>query len=59
MIEIDPAQITPKVKSLFDPNDPAGLRCFAVLEGTAAGRIWIADSYNRRVQVFQYLPEAE
>ncbi|MHC4423001.1 MAG: hypothetical protein ACYS1E_20790 [Planctomycetota bacterium] len=22
-------------------------------------RIWIADSYNRRVQVFQYLPEAE
>jgi DNA-binding beta-propeller fold protein YncE len=22
-------------------------------------RIWIADSYNRRVQVFDYLPEAK
>ena len=22
-------------------------------------RIWVADSYNRRVQVFQYLPEIE
>jgi DNA-binding beta-propeller fold protein YncE len=21
------------------------------------GRIWVADSYNRRVQVFDYLPE--
>jgi GNAT superfamily N-acetyltransferase len=33
-------QVTPDLRALFDPADPASLRCFAVLDGHAAGRIF-------------------
>ena len=33
-------QVTPALKLLFDPSDPTSLRCFAVLEGNAQGRIF-------------------
>ena len=39
MFDIEAKQVTPRLASLFDPGMPAGLRCFAVLDGTAAGRI--------------------
>jgi hypothetical protein len=39
MIEIPPAQVTPALRALFDPAMPAGFRCFAVLDGSVAGRI--------------------
>lgn len=32
-------QATPALRDLFSPADPASLRCFAVLDGHAAGRI--------------------
>ncbi len=38
-----PPQVTPELKALFDPGDPASLRCFAVLEGNLAGR-FLADN---------------
>ena len=38
-----PSQVTPELKALFDPGDPASLRCFAVLEGNLAGR-FLADN---------------
>lgn len=37
MIEISPGQTTPTLKSFFDPRDPAGLRCIAVLERIHSG----------------------
>ena len=43
MFDIDAAQVTPRLTALFDPRMPAGLRCIAVLEGTAAGRILTDD----------------
>jgi len=43
LIEISANQIAPLAKALFDPRDPAGLRCLAVLEGNRPGRIF-ADS---------------
>jgi RimJ/RimL family protein N-acetyltransferase len=39
-IQITQNQVTPLLRDLFDPNDPAGLGCFAVLDGHAAGRIF-------------------
>jgi RimJ/RimL family protein N-acetyltransferase len=33
-------QVTPSLRALFNPADPASLRCFAVLDGHAAGRIF-------------------
>jgi RimJ/RimL family protein N-acetyltransferase len=38
--KIRPSQITPAHRSLFNPCDPASLRCFAILDGTANGRIF-------------------
>jgi len=40
LVEISPSQITPALKAFFDPRDPAGLRCIAVLEGIRPGRIF-------------------
>lgn len=39
MLLIEPGQVTPALKSLFDPNMPTGIRCFAVLEGGNSGKI--------------------
>ena len=38
--KIRPEQITPAHKSMFNPCDPASLRCFAILDGTANGKIF-------------------
>lgn len=46
MIEVQPAQITPALRALFREDLPAGLRCFAVLAGDNAGRIWTDDLQN-------------
>jgi len=46
MIEINKEQISPSVNSLFDPRDPAGLRCIAVLEGIRPGRIFTDSSHT-------------
>ena len=43
MIQISPEQVTPELKALFRADDPASLRCFAVLDGNADGWVW-ADS---------------
>jgi RimJ/RimL family protein N-acetyltransferase len=43
MIEIKPVQVTPQFRSLFNATVPAGLRCFAVLGGGNAGRIFTDD----------------
>lgn len=40
MIEIPLDQVAPILHSLIDPRLPAALRCFAVLEGNAAGRVF-------------------
>jgi RimJ/RimL family protein N-acetyltransferase len=44
LIEIKANQIPLTAKSLFDPHDPAGLRCIAVLEGIRPGRIFTDSS---------------
>lgn len=43
MIEISPKLVTPSIKNLFDRNVPTGVRCFAVLSGGNAGRIFVDD----------------
>src|SRR5690349_20746194 len=43
MIEVAPDQVTPQLHALFDPQMPAGFRCFAVIAGDAAGRILTDD----------------
>jgi hypothetical protein len=43
MIPIDPSHVTPALKSLFDRNMPSAIRCFAVLEGGNAGKIFTDD----------------
>jgi hypothetical protein len=43
MIQVLPDQVTPQLRALFDPRMPAGFRCFAVIEGTVAGRIMTDD----------------
>ena len=43
MIEILPTQVTPTHKSLFDCKMPTAVRCYAVLGGGNAGRIFIDD----------------
>ena len=39
-LTFNPSQVTPAIKSLFLPSDPASVRCFAVLAGQAAGKIF-------------------
>jgi hypothetical protein len=40
MIQVSPSQVTPQIRKLFNPDAPASLRCFAVLDGQSVGRIW-------------------
>jgi RimJ/RimL family protein N-acetyltransferase len=44
MIEVSPRAVTPELESLFGADMPAGLRCFAVLDGVDAGRIFASDA---------------
>jgi hypothetical protein len=46
MLRIFSDQVTPQLRSLFDPHMPAGFRCFAVLEGRVAGRILTDDPFE-------------
>ena len=39
-IEVNPQDCSPTLRGLFDPGQPAALRCFAVLEGVATGRVF-------------------
>lgn len=39
MIYLQPEQVTPELNALLDPDQPAGLRAFAVLDGLIPGRI--------------------
>jgi len=41
--QLDPHNDSPALRSLFNPRQPAALRCFAVLEGTAAGVVFTDD----------------
>jgi GNAT superfamily N-acetyltransferase len=43
MISIDPGQVTPALSSLFTPDIPTGIRCFAVLAGGNSGKILTDD----------------
>lgn len=43
MIEIRPGQVTPAIRTLFDRQMPTAIRCFAVLGGGNAGRIFVDD----------------
>jgi hypothetical protein len=38
--QIKAGQVSPALRALFKPTDPAVLRCSAILDGTAAGRIF-------------------
>jgi GNAT superfamily N-acetyltransferase len=40
VIEVLPDQVTPALISLFDPSAPTAIRCYAVLGGGNAGRIF-------------------
>jgi len=40
IVQLSPGEVTPEVKGLFNPRDPASLRCQAVLEDHAAGKIF-------------------
>ncbi len=43
MIQVSPDQVKPALASLFDPDVPASIRCFAVLAGGNAGKILTDD----------------
>ena len=43
VISINASQVTPALKSLFDPNMPTGIRCLAVLDGGNSGKILTDD----------------
>ncbi len=43
MIEITPRQVTAAIRALFNPSMPTAIRCFAVLGGGNAGRIFVDD----------------
>ena len=40
ILQLTPEQVTPELNALFVPTDPAALRCQAVLDGHAAGKIF-------------------
>lgn len=40
ILQLSPSEATPELTRLFTPSDPASLRCQAVLEDHAAGRIF-------------------
>ena len=43
VISINASQVTLALRSLFDPNMPTGIRCFAVLDGGNSGKILTDD----------------
>lgn len=43
MIEISPLQVTAAIQALFSPRMPTAIRCYAVLGGGNAGRIFVDD----------------
>jgi RimJ/RimL family protein N-acetyltransferase len=49
VIEITPPQVTPEIRMLFDRSMPTAIRCFAVLGGGNAGRIFIDDLEHPQV----------
>jgi len=49
MLEILPGQVTPAITSLFDPGMPTAIRCYAVLGGGNAGRIFTDDLEHPRL----------
>jgi RimJ/RimL family protein N-acetyltransferase len=46
MISVLASQVSPQLRALFDPTMPTALRCFAVLDGSAAGSILTDDPEN-------------
>jgi len=44
IVLISAAQVSPRLRALFDPGQPVALRCFAVLDGSIAGQIWTDDA---------------
>jgi hypothetical protein len=56
MISINPGQVTPALRSLFDPDMPTGIRCFAVLAGGNSGKI-LTDDPDR--PLWAYVWEAD
>jgi hypothetical protein len=40
ILQLAPDQVTPELRALFNPTDPAAVRCQAVLDGHAAGQIF-------------------
>ena len=52
-IQLDPCNYSPSLRGLFDPRQPAALRCFAVLEGNAAGKVFTDDPLNPTWAVVQ------
>ena len=46
MIEISLTQMTPQVRLLFDPKEPAGLRGIAVLDGIQPGKVFTNNPDN-------------
>lgn len=46
MLRVQPDQVTSKIKAHFAADDPAKLRCLAVLEGTLPGDILVDDLPN-------------
>jgi RimJ/RimL family protein N-acetyltransferase len=53
IIQLTPTQVTPELKAMFVPTDPAALRCQAVLDGHAAGKIFTDHPETPRWGVLQ------
>jgi RimJ/RimL family protein N-acetyltransferase len=49
MREIQPIQVTPVIRELFDPCMPTAIRCLAVLGGGNAGRIFVDDLHHPKM----------
>jgi len=46
MLRVKPHQVTPEIRALFTTDDPANVRCLAVLEGILPGDILVDDLTN-------------
>jgi hypothetical protein len=46
VIKLNPTQVTPALKALFEQPQPSHMRCFTVLEGSVAGDILTDDAVN-------------
>ncbi len=52
-LRLTPLQVTPRLQALFSRTDPASVRCFAVLGGRAAGKVFTDDPVNPTWAVLQ------